>query len=59
MKTEKCDQFTVFEFTIFGSTVNITNRFEELAKKTIVVLEEIQNKIINKISSKKRTGDLV
>jgi hypothetical protein len=28
MKTEKFDQFTVF-----GSTANLTNKFEEFAKK--------------------------
>jgi adenylate cyclase len=42
--TEKRDQFTVF-----GSTVNLASRLEELAEKNqILVSEETKNKIINK-----------
>ena len=44
IKTEKRDQFTVF-----GSTVNLASRLEELAEKNqILVSEETKNKIINK-----------
>ena len=44
INTEKRDQFTVF-----GSTVNLASRLEELAEKNqILISEETKNKIINK-----------
>ena len=44
INTEKRDLFTVF-----GSTVNLASRLEELAEKNqILISEETKNKIINK-----------
>ena len=37
------------QFTVFGSTVNLASRLEELAEKNqILVSEETKNRIINK-----------
>ena len=49
INTEKRDQFTVF-----GSTVNLASRLEEIAEKNqILVSEGTKNKIINKFNLKK------
>ncbi len=49
INTEKRDQFTVF-----GSTVNLASRLEEIAEKNqILVSDGTKNKIINKFSVKK------
>ena len=49
INTEKRDQFTVF-----GSTVNLASRLEEIAEKNqILVSDGTKNKIINKFSMKK------